>query len=145
MWLITATHAVNVILNPYFQSHMVLQRDEPIVVWGESDPNVEFPVFLGDEKKIVKSDDNGKWTVKFKKRRTSFSPLTLRAGDIVLQDILIGDVWICSGQSNMVFPVKNGDADTKNLSVFEKEMSKIRILSYSGLRLVAKNGYNWYS
>ena len=142
MWLITATHAVNVILNPYFQSHMVLQRDEPIVVWGESDPNVEFPVFLGDEKKIVKSDDNGKWTVKFKERRTSFSPLTLRAGDIVLQDILIGDVWICSGQSNMVFPVKNGDADTKNLSVFEKEMSKIRILSYSGLRLVAKNGYN---
>jgi len=65
IWLITATHAVNVILNPYFQSHMVLQRDEPIVVWGESDPNVEFPVFLGDEKKIVKMKmENGPSSLK---------------------------------------------------------------------------------
>lgn len=140
--LITATHAVNVILNPYFQSHMVLQRDEPIVIWGLSDPNVEFSVYLGNEMKIAKSDENGKWFVKFRKHEASFSPLTLKAGDIVLEDILIGDVWICSGQSNMVFPIKNGDVDTKNLSGFGKEMSKIRILSYSGLRLVAKNGYN---
>lgn len=142
MVLVTDIYTVNVTLNPYFQSHMVLQRDEPIIVWGESDANVEFPVFLGDEKKIVKSDENGKWTVKFKKRRASYSPLTLKAGDVVLEDILIGDVWICSGQSNMVYPIKNGDADTKNISGFSKEISRIRILSYSGLRLIAKNGYN---
>ena len=141
--IVTELQAEDITLNPYFQSGMVLQRDEPITIWGESDPNKKFQVCLGDEKKMAKSDDNGKWSVRFGKRKASFTPLSLKVGEnLLLEDILIGDVWLCSGQSNMVFPLRNGDYDTKNISGYSKEMSNIRILSYKGLRLIAKNGYD---
>lgn len=128
-------------VNSYFQSHMVLQSDKPVIIWGESDSYKCFEVEFDNEVKTVYPDSEGKWSVEFQKRKASFRPITLRVDKQVFEDILIGDVWICSGQSNMFFQLSNSDYATKNIDSYSKELEKIRIVTYKGLRLVAKDGY----
>lgn len=140
-FLICPLSADNINVDPYFRSHMVLQRGRPIIIWGYSDPEVSFKVSLGNETNTVHSDINGKWETVFTKRKASYIPIELKVGDKLYDDILIGDVWICSGQSNMVFPISNSDNETKNIEESNDELSHIRILKYNGLRLTAKSGY----
>lgn len=134
--------ASNVEVFPYFQSNMVLQSNKPIVVWGNADPKEKFYVSLGDEKKTVESDNNGSWKVEFGKREASFTPLELVVDDKIFSNILIGDVWICSGQSNMVFKIKASNENTRKIDKDKDLLSNIRIINYKGLRLIAKKGYN---
>jgi len=100
----TANHPL---LHPLFSDHAVLQRDIKIPVWGWTKPGSEITVTLGNEKKNTKADAKGKWIVHLSAREASSDPQTLtvtdaRSGETITRnDILIGDVWLCSGQSNM--------------------------------------------
>jgi sialate O-acetylesterase len=88
-------------------SHMVLQRDRPIHVWGWSNPGEKVSVALHGVSRDVIGDALGNWSV-FLPPESSGGPfeLTVAASNrIVLDDILIGDVWFASGQSNMEFPL----------------------------------------
>lgn len=88
-----------------FQSHAVLQRDKPIPVWGTGAPNAEVEARLGDETVKTKTSATGQWKVTFAARPASEIPVTLtidsQGKKVVLEDILIGDVWVAGGQSNM--------------------------------------------
>lgn len=88
-----------------FGDHMVLQADSPIPVWGDSRAGASVMVLLGDEKKKVRADEGGKWSVRMDSRPASRKPIemTISSGSerIVLKDVLIGEVWLCAGQSNM--------------------------------------------
>lgn len=129
-------------VNPYFQSGMVLQREKPIVVWGEANPGETFEISLDGDVRNVMSDRKGNWRVEFGKREASGKPIVMKVGDVVFDDILIGDVWICSGQSNMVFAVSKSDDNTKNINVSDDVLSRIRLMSFKkGTRLAAKDGY----
>lgn len=95
-----------------FSTNMVLQRNQSIPVWGWADPGEKVTVQLGDESKSTTADDKGTWTVSLKKR-TAGGPLQMKISgnnEIIFDNILIGDVWLCSGQSNMELPlsVTNG-------------------------------------
>lgn len=98
-------------LHGIFSSHMVLQRDKPIAVWGWADPGDVVAVQLGGESMEVKAGGEGRWTASFAPRPATTVPMELRvaSGDekIEMSDIVIGDVWVMSGQSNMAFPLKN--------------------------------------
>lgn len=87
-----------------FTDHMVLQRGKPVPVWGWATPGETVKVsFAGQEKRAVAGDD-GKWMVVLEPLKPSAAPqaMTIRGRKTVtLTDILVGDVWICSGQSNM--------------------------------------------
>ncbi len=90
-----------------FTDHAVLQQQAEIPVWGTADPGEEVVVTLGDQKVSTVAGDNGKWMVKLAPMPAGGPHELVIAGKnrIVLGDVMIGEVWICSGQSNMQFPV----------------------------------------
>lgn len=100
----------------FFSDHMVIQRDKPVVVWGWATPDQAVSVAFRDQRVEVKADAQGHWRASLK----SFPAggpyeMQIEAGEqqISLKDILVGDVWLCSGQSNMEFALKDAyGADT---------------------------------
>ncbi|MDP6635702.1 MAG: sialate O-acetylesterase [Phycisphaerae bacterium] len=88
-----------------FNNNMVLQRDKVIRVWGWAESGTETSVSLAKTTLTSKADKNGLWQVEFKPLAASFEPrrLVVKSGDktIELKNILVGEVWLCGGQSNM--------------------------------------------
>jgi sialate O-acetylesterase len=88
-----------------FSDNMVLQRDKPIHIWGRSAPGQTVALFFGNENKRVITKPDSSWSVYFKKQKANPHPQSIfiksEKENIELKNILIGDVWICSGQSNM--------------------------------------------
>ena len=88
-----------------FGSHMVLQADAPLPVWGSATPGSSVVVALGADRQSTVADQIGNWHVRLPARKATAEPtaLTVVSADerIELHDILIGEVWLCAGQSNM--------------------------------------------
>ncbi len=97
-------------------SHMVLQRNTTVVLWGWADADEKITITTSWLTKplSLKADDSGNWRVEVK-TNDSKVPQTITIKDnsskIVLEDILFGEVWLCSGQSNMYQPVKGYSQD----------------------------------
>ena len=95
-----------------FSDHVVLQRQKPIPVWGWASPNEKVKVDLGTQTQNTKADASGKWMVKFMPMEAGGPfqmTVTAKSGIATVADILIGEVWLCSGQSNMEFTVSSAD------------------------------------
>lgn len=122
-----------------FGSHMVLQCDAPIRIWGRAEEGDPVKITLDRETVKTKTNDSGDWSVIFSPRKASFQPITLQINDIRFDDILIGEVWICSGQSNMEFPLSRTKNSTNLLQ--KANVDGLRFCSHGGLSLVAKNGF----
>ena len=91
-------------------SHMVLQRDMPLKIWGTADPEEAVTVSLGGETASTKAGKNGNWIVTLKAQKADGKPrqITVKGKNtIVLKDVLIGEVWIGSGQSNMEWQLRS--------------------------------------
>lgn len=91
-----------------FGDNMVLQRDMAAPVWGQAEEGEEVTVTFGDQKKTAKADAEGRWMVKLDALKASSEPQTLTiAGEnkLELKNVVVGEVWICSGQSNMEWTV----------------------------------------
>ena len=88
-----------------FTNHAVLQRDIPVPVWGTAKPNTRVVVEFAAREQATTSDGNGAWLVKLDPMPASAKPrtLTVSSGDdrVTLNDVLVGEVWLASGQSNM--------------------------------------------
>ena len=87
-----------------FNDHMVLQQDKPIHVWGWAEPGRRITVTLGDESRSVLVPEGGFWCVRLDPAEPGL-PLTTTVDDgeqsVQHRNVLVGDVWLCSGQSNM--------------------------------------------
>ena len=117
-------------LHNLFQSGMVLQRDKPIRIWGWAAPGENVTVTFGDKTQSCTAAADRSWKVELPALPASSEPRTLvvqgKAKTIKLEDILIGDVWLLGGQSNMEFPiykVEDGSleiasANFKNIRLF---------------------------
>lgn len=107
--LLTSARA-NVTLPHVFGRHMVLQRDQPLPVWGWADPGENVAVQIGDQPAVTATaTPAGEWRVALPKM-TAGGPFTMKVtgkNTVALDDILIGEVWLCSGQSNMEWVVYN--------------------------------------
>lgn len=90
-----------------FGSHMVLQRDVELPFWGWAEPGEEVSVALGETKVSTTADEKGKWSLKLPKQKAGGPHEIAVAGKnvIYLTDVLVGEVWVCSGQSNMEWPM----------------------------------------
>jgi hypothetical protein len=88
-----------------FSDHMVLQRGRTVPVWGEAKAGENVVVEFAGQKKTATADANGKWLVKLDPLATSAEPRDLKVGATVFRDVLVGEVWLCSGQSNMGLPM----------------------------------------
>jgi sialate O-acetylesterase len=92
-----------------FGDHMVLQRDQPVPVWGWSSPNESLVVTINQQSKKTKADKKGNWRITLDPQSAG-GPYDLSVNgksSLVFHDVMIGEVWICSGQSNMEFNLKN--------------------------------------
>lgn len=93
-----------VILPALVSDGMVLQRDQNISVWGKADVGEKIKVSFQNKQYNSIADNHGNWKIKLP-AMTAGGPYTMTINDIILKDILIGDVWLASGQSNMELPM----------------------------------------
>lgn len=92
-----------------FSDNMVLQREKPIKIWGWADKGEAVEVCFNGQKKKIKADKQGNWIIYFDKVSIGKSyTIEIKGKDnqLSIKDILIGDVWLCSGQSNMEMPIR---------------------------------------
>ena len=92
-----------------FSDHAVLHRSAATPVFGFADPGEHVKVVLGAAAAEGVAGADGKWIVRLDLRAAGAGPQELKIGDAVAKDVLVGEVWLCSGQSNMSF--KEGSAD----------------------------------
>ena len=102
-----------------FTDNMVLQRDQSVNIWGWADKGEAVEVSFNGQKKKTKADKNGKWIVQLKPM--SFGgPYTMsikgKNSNIQLTNILVGEVWLCSGQSNMEWIVSNSNSANEEIN-----------------------------
>ncbi|QDU26244.1 hypothetical protein ETAA8_13200 [Anatilimnocola aggregata] len=116
-----------------FRSHMVLQRDKPITIWGWAPVGSKVTVALGDQKGESKAAaDSGRWEVVFaaEPANAQGQSLVVQSGDesVRMDDILIGDVWVMNGQSNMAFALKGVfEADLESATAHLPLLRHLRI------------------
>ena len=92
-----------------FGNSMLLQRDLSVPVWGWADADEQITVRFAGQEKQTKADANGKWMVRLEPMKANAEGQVLEVAgknSIKLKDVLVGDVWICSGQSNMEWSVR---------------------------------------
>ena len=107
-------------LDPVYSSNAVIQRDRPIHVTGSGNPGEEVAVSFAGQSRTVRADVNGRWTAVLPPMQAG-GPHRLTAtgaggAAAVADNVLIGDVWLCSGQSNMEWPISrslNGESEAQ--------------------------------
>lgn len=103
------TVEASVVLPKVLSSNMVLQRDMPVSIWGFASPGASVSVKFAGQSKTSKAGENGKWMVSLDPLKASFEPRDMKIvtadSDTVLENILVGEVWLCGGQSNMDYPM----------------------------------------
>ena len=118
-------------LHSIFQSNMIIQRSKPIDVWGWSKPGDKVKVEFSGKALEGTADKDGKWKVTLPAMEANATPakmtITGTEQKINLENILIGDVWILGGQSNMQWPISR--VDNGNTEVASANFPKIRLLT----------------
>ncbi|MFV0591437.1 MAG: GDSL-type esterase/lipase family protein [Draconibacterium sp.] len=123
-------------LAPVFMNHMVLQRNKPIPVWGKANRREKLSLTFNEQIRTVTANDHGDWSVTFEPVAAGGPyKLNITAGDnetISLDDILVGEVWICAGQSNMEFQMKQA-INASTLIDDATEFPNLRLCSLKGI------------
>ncbi len=106
--LCTDQASADVKLPAVFSDHMVLQQQIPLRIWGWAAAGEMVTISIGSNKETVKTSENGRWEVTLPEMTASKTPTSIKVqgqNTIEITDVLIGEVWLCSGQSNMEWPV----------------------------------------
>ena len=90
-----------------FSHHAVLARHEKVPVWGKAAPGEKVTVEFNKQKVSAAADKNGKWRVYLDLKKSPEGPFVLKINDIVIKDVVVGEVWLGSGQSNMAMTARN--------------------------------------
>ena len=112
------TARADVRLPHVMSDNMVLQRDIELPVWGWAAAGEAVTVTLGEHKATAKAGDDGKWQVRLPAMKAGGPhEMTIEGQNrIALKNILVGEVWVCSGQSNMAWPVSRSDNAEKEIA-----------------------------
>jgi sialate O-acetylesterase len=105
----------NVVLPRVLGHNMVLQRDKPVAIWGTAAPGEAVTVQFGSQQPRTVADASGHWQVMLKPLAASATPadLTIKGNNTIqLHNILVGEVWLCSGQSNMEYTMRKSSKVT---------------------------------
>ena len=108
--LLASAAAADVRLPHVIASNMVLQRNMPVPIWGSAEPGEKVTVTFAGQTKTATADKAGKWKVMLDKLAASSKPadLTVKGkNEVVLKNVLVGEVWVASGQSNMNLEIKS--------------------------------------
>ncbi len=108
-----------------FQSGMVLQRNKQIPVWGKADPMEKIIIRWNKRQYATVADASGHWRIDLPKMKAG-GPYTMMVNDMALTDVLVGDVWLCSGQSNIDVTIER---------VYPQYPTEIDVLNNNKVRL----------
>jgi sialate O-acetylesterase len=111
-----------------FKSHMVMQQEKPLVVWGWANPNETVKVQLGSQSAETRANGNGEWkaTLPAMKAGGPYTLLMTGSSNVQFDDVMIGEVWLCSGQSNMEM----------GIGMCNNAKEEIAAADYPGIRLL---------
>lgn len=114
-----------------FQTNMVLQRDKPVNVWGWAEPGEAVTVSFAGQQVKAKAAADRSWQVALQPMPANSTPQTMtvkgKTQTLKLESILVGDVWILGGQSNMEFPISK--VDDGELEIVSANFPQIRLLT----------------
>ena len=130
VFVVLVPHAwANVKLPALFSEHMVLQRDMKVPIWGWADPGEKVTVTLPNQKLSAVADEKGRWQVVAEPLVAGGTMSLIVEGKnrIHLRDVQVGDVWLCSGQSNMEWSV--ADAVDADLEIPTANFPNLRIIT----------------
>lgn len=116
-------------------SNMVIQANKPVTIWGQASIGEKVTVCFQNQVKQAVADQTGQWKVVLDPLSASKRPTVMTisgTNTIKLENILIGEVWICSGQSNMEFPLAKGAGWRTGVKNWEKEVAEA---NYPDMRL----------
>lgn len=128
MVVVASSAQAAITLPSLFADHMVLQRNKLIPVWGWAEPGEQVVVKMEGQEGIATADADGRWKVCIGPMVAGgpyTMTLTAKSGTVTIADVAVGEVWICSGQSNMQW-------DVQNSMDFDKEK---HVASYPNLRM----------
>ncbi len=117
-----------------FSDHMVLQREQPVPVWGKADPGAAITVEFAGQIKPATAGADGKWRVDLDPLTASAEPRVLKVSsnlkseiiNLQFSDVLVGEVWLCAGQSNMEWPMEK--TENADAAVAAADQPQIRLL-----------------
>jgi sialate O-acetylesterase len=134
--LISVSMQAEVKLPAIFGNHMVLQQQTDAAIWGKASPskNVSVKTSWDGKSYSTRADNNGNWKLKVKTPKAGgpYSIVISDGKELKLNDVLIGEVWVCSGQSNMEMPVKgfrNQPVIGSNEAIANSANESIRLFS----------------
>lgn len=119
-------------LGPLFRDHAVIQRDIPLPIWGWATPGKTIQIEFSKDRIEVETGADGTWRATLPAQAVNAEPATLRVKsddeEVILQDILVGDVWLCSGQSNMEWRVdQSHNAEAEIAAANFPQIRQIRV------------------
>jgi sialate O-acetylesterase len=130
LFLVSPVAQADVKLPAVIGSNMVLQADMKVPIWGWADAGEKVTVTVGDQKAGATADSGGKWQVRWAPMKAGAGPLEMTVAGkntLKLTNILVGEVWICSGQSNMEVSVSSSMDSEKEIA--EAKYPKIRLFT----------------
>lgn len=117
------------IVSPLFGDNAVLQREMPVPIWGMASAGEKVSVQFAGQKKEATAEANGKWRVHLDPLTASQEPQELvieaEGKTVRFSGILVGEVWLCSGQSNMVWPVKRANDAEKEIAAADHPLIRL--------------------
>jgi sialate O-acetylesterase len=117
-------------LHPLFSDHAILQRQIKVPVWGWSTAGAKITVTFGKQSKVTTVQPDGRWSVRLDAMAASTQPQELQVTSseqsMTIRDVLVGDVWLCSGQSNMEMGIGACNATT---DIAQAEFPQMRLLT----------------
>ncbi|HTL57808.1 MAG TPA: sialate O-acetylesterase [Candidatus Limnocylindrales bacterium] len=124
-------------VHPLFSDHAVLQRQVRVPVWGWALPGTKITVSFAGQTQVTTTGRDGKWLVRLNKMPAMAEPtdltVTSSQQSVTIHDVLVGDVWLCSGQSNMEMGIGACNATT---DIAQADFPQVRLLTVP--RLIAK-------
>ena len=124
---------MNVKLADVFGDHMVLQSGRPVPIWGWASAGTRVQVRFADQTQLAKADTGGRWEVRLNAMPVCADPRNLVVEvsrgkrPLTVRDVVVGEVWICSGQSNMEFSVGKSNAAEREIPAAQYPL--IRLLT----------------
>jgi sialate O-acetylesterase len=115
-----------------FGDHMVLQQDMKLPVWGRADAGEKIDISIAGQTKSTTAGADGNWHVEFEPLHRSHEPIELRVNDVVVQDIVVGEVWLASGQSNMQYSLKNAHDAAEAIKEADRKFIRFCIVGAGG-------------
>ena len=133
--LCALTLSAKVVVSGIFSDHAVLAKRAKVPVFGKADPGEKVTVEFNKQKKETVAGKDGKWRIDLNLADSPEGPFELKINDIVIKDVIVGEVWLCSGQSNMAWIMKN----TEGIDDAQKNPVGSRLRSFNVEKVSEEN------